>query len=95
MRVLREFESHSFRQQFLYCVGRYTLNTVFSRSPSLLQLPFALALVFGFSLRRRIAQRLGGSFLRFGVFLFFAAKVHDGSAKRKADGCADDQQNNA
>ena len=94
MRVLREFESHSFRHTFLYCVSKYTLNTVFPRFPGLLQLPFALALVFRFSLGRRIAQRLGGSFLRFGIFLF-VAKVHDGSAKRKADGCADDQQNNA
>ena len=59
------------------------------------RLAFALAFIHGFRPRRRITLRLRGSFFdqqSLGVFLSLA-KVHEGSAQRKADGCADRQKN--
>lgn len=56
------------------------------------RLALALAFVFRSALRRRIAQGLYSPFLSFSIFLFLA-KVHDGSAQRKTDGCADRQKN--
>ena len=56
------------------------------------RLALALAFVFRNGFRRRIAQGAYSPFLSFSIFLFFA-KVHDGSAQRKTDGCADRQKN--
>ena len=60
------------------------------------RLALSLAFIHGFGPWRRITLRLGGSFFdqqSLGVFLSLA-KVHKGSAQRKADGCADRQKNN-
>ena len=57
-----------------------------------MRLALAFAFVFRNGFRRRIAQGRCSPFLSFSIFLFLS-KVHDGSAQRKTDGCADRQKN--